>query len=954
MSKGDSFVGAPLYIGHVIPKLFPVLICLVIPMRANAQTTGSIVGRVRAATTGEALPGVELRLTGLPHHTVTAADGRFVLGAIPAGERELRIAFLGYKTVVLQALRVEGGRATEIDVSLESAPVEVAPLIVRADRARLVEPEVSTTHEVVVGRELRALPVDDIGEVIELTTGVSGGHFRGGRIGQEAYVIDGLTLKNQLEASQEGSALELSPTSLDEVNVMTGGFGAQFGSALSGVVSYTTRRGSSAAWAGSAALVGDRFLPESLLTGFTGLNVSAGGPLRFLGNGATLFTDVALQAKLDADPRSRGLTCLQEGDVEAPLAARIRELQSSPGAAALYCPYTRSLVPHQRGDKYIAFARFDKPLTAHLQMSVSLLRNRAQNELYTSEFKYHPANQLGQRFTGTLATTSLEWLRNHAGGATSISLKGGLLRLDRYLGAVDPASFDGASFAGFHPSAFAFIGEEFARKPITEQIALGSAIPGYAAPSTTAITPYGLAAAGIFYTAGTPSIASWSRSDLATMNLTAARFTPRGGMFSGGATASLYHVEAYERSLAHLAGSMPSYARFYPATVATFGNASLKTDDDLTFNAGLRIEAFRSGVSYQEDRADFVSPIIETAWKLSVMPRFGVGIPVPGTSRLTAIRVSYSRIAQPPDFRYFVDSSVGDSLRTDIQRQGNPNLSFESGATYELGVSQLFNDRIALGITTYRKDLNSLVSAGSRQYRTDDFGNVTGVELTLRVRTGITSARASWVVQKAVGRSSGVENDSTHFTDADARTETPLAFDRRHTVDFALLFGRAVNSDAPWSLSLTTTAQSGYPLFRSASSGAARVVARYLPWTSSTDMRGTWEFGSFLCGTCRWRARFDARNLLGRKDVLGLRRDTETLAPSLADVERLADSQPLPRAPIPMESPIYTKAVDGDGDGVITTSELRLARFAAVLDRYDPTVFFGRRRELRFGLEMSF
>ncbi len=168
----------------MLRRLLPLFICLVIVARADAQTTGSIVGSVVDVASGQPLAGVDVTLDRLPQRTTTDAQGRFVLGSVPAGERVLRINFIGYQPVILQRLQVRSGRALELRLTMESAPVEVAPLIVRADRVRLIEPEVSTSHEVIIGRELRELPVDDIDKVLELTTGVSGGHFRGGRIGQ--------------------------------------------------------------------------------------------------------------------------------------------------------------------------------------------------------------------------------------------------------------------------------------------------------------------------------------------------------------------------------------------------------------------------------------------------------------------------------------------------------------------------------------------------------------------------------------------------------------------------------------------------------------------------------------------------------------------------------------------------------------------------------------------------
>src|SRR5687767_676733 len=246
------------------------------------QANGSIVGRVTDAQTGAPLAGVSIKLRDLPHSTVTGADGRFVVGAVPAGERELRAELIGYKPVEIERIQVRTSSSAEVAITMQTAPVALPGVIVQAERRRLVEPEVSTTHEVVVAREIRDLPVDRIEEIIELTTGVSDGHFRGGRVGQEVYVIDGLALKNQFEASTQGFGLELSPTSLDEIDVITGGFGAAYGSALSGVVSYSTRRGNPDRWDKRVSFTTDHWAPNSLFRGFTGLSLSAGGPVSWL------------------------------------------------------------------------------------------------------------------------------------------------------------------------------------------------------------------------------------------------------------------------------------------------------------------------------------------------------------------------------------------------------------------------------------------------------------------------------------------------------------------------------------------------------------------------------------------------------------------------------------------------------------------------------------------------
>jgi len=362
-----------------------------------AQATGTIYGRVVDAESGQPLAGAAVRTVPAFAQTLTTDEGRFVLAGVPAGERTVRVELLGYHPAEIERVQVRGGRATELRVELRSTALPLDPLRVEAERVRLIEPEVALTHDVVLGRELRELPLDRVEEAIELSAGVSDGHFRGGRTGQESYIVDGIEVRNQLEGSTYGFGLELSPTALEEVEVITGGFGAEYGSALSGVVSFATRRGDPERWNARTSFTTDHWAPGSLFRGFGGFSASAGGPLRPLG--ATLFTDVLIQGLVDAEPRARGLTCLRPEDADPELAQGIEALRDNPTTAHLYCPYTTGALPFQNGDKLIAFARLDRPLGPGANVTFSVLRNRFQRSLYTPQFKYNQRYQLGQRTT---------------------------------------------------------------------------------------------------------------------------------------------------------------------------------------------------------------------------------------------------------------------------------------------------------------------------------------------------------------------------------------------------------------------------------------------------------------------------------------------------------------------------------------------------------------------------
>ncbi len=934
------------------------------PKGVAAQNAGSILGRVVDASTGEALRDALLVVAGTELRTSSAGDGRFILIAVPFGDQSVTVSLLGYASTTLEGVRVRPGQPARLLVELEPEALELEEVRVEVDRVRLVEPEVSATHELIQARELRELPIDDVAQAIELAPGVSDGHFRGGRIGQEAYVVDGLEFKNPFDASSRGPALEYPSDALEEIEVVTGGLGARFGSALSGVVRYTTRRGNGSRWRGATGVRTDQWAPARLFRGFTALTVSGGGPAPVLGRGSVVFASVLAQGMLDADPRARGLTCLRPGDGDAQLDALIERVAEDPATAGFACPYAAAALPHQAGDKLLAFARLDRPITEGLALTTTFLHNRVQSELYTSEFRYNPDHQLGQRTHGTLATASLDWSRQGLGGGAHATLRGSAMRLDRYLGVVDPSSRDRLRIAGFGLADLAFLGERFARSPVREQLSSGVPVPGYARPGGSVGSPFGPAAEGIFFTEGTPGIANWTRTEFVGADLFAELLSSAGHVLAAGAGTKLHRVESYERPRAHLAGSSPNYALFFPGSLSAFVDARLAAEDEITLRFGGRVDAFRGGLDFRHDRVDFLAPGTDTGWKVGFNPRIGVSGPVPGTDGRLAFRFNYTRVAQPPDFRFFLDTTLGDSLRSDIRRQGNPNLAFEKGTSLEFGITHQVTESAGVSLVGFRKELNNLVTGSLRfagfsegQFTGGDFGTVRGAEMSVRARWPLARVRFGYALQKAVGVVSTALDPEIEAPDA-TREELPLAFDRRHSANLVVFVGRASgDADRSWGVAFAAAARSGYPLDRTLLTSEREWVAddvdHFLPWMVRFDLRATLELGDPPgCPDCRWRVVVDGRNLLDRENILALRRDTGTVAPPATEVLELARGGA--GGSIPRESPRYSALGDLDGNGRITDVEYRTLRLAAALDRMDPSLFYDEPLQLRLGVEVSF
>ena len=121
--------------------------------------------------------------------------------------------------------RVRSGRRHRPRRTSSSRPsaVELAPLVVTAPVDELLDPLATSTEQKISAADLRDLPVSSLEEAIALSAGAVGTSYRGGRLGEESFILDGLGVKNQLDAASGGLGLRLPPDLLGEASLVTNG-----------------------------------------------------------------------------------------------------------------------------------------------------------------------------------------------------------------------------------------------------------------------------------------------------------------------------------------------------------------------------------------------------------------------------------------------------------------------------------------------------------------------------------------------------------------------------------------------------------------------------------------------------------------------------------------------------------------------------------------------------------
>ena len=206
-----------------------------------AQT--SIYGKVTDGETGEELIGAEIvvekngvEVTG----TVTDLDGNFKMNIDP-GTYDITCFYVGYTDQRVEGVRVLAGKSNPLDFKINQGGIIMEEAEVIAYVVPLVEKDNTTQGQTITSKEIRQLPTRNINALASTTAGLSsideGSEItvRGSRSNATNYFLDGIRVFGSLPPETE----------IDQLQVITGGIGAQYGDVTGGIISITSKGPSS-------------------------------------------------------------------------------------------------------------------------------------------------------------------------------------------------------------------------------------------------------------------------------------------------------------------------------------------------------------------------------------------------------------------------------------------------------------------------------------------------------------------------------------------------------------------------------------------------------------------------------------------------------------------------------------------------------------------------------------
>ena len=775
---------------------------VLVPALLRAGTTGKISGQVLDRQE-RPIVAVTVAVVGQPFGAFTSTTGQFNVLNVPPGVYEVRVTRVGFKPTVIQNVVVSADNTTKLDVHLDEAGITTETVIVSAERPP-VEVNLTSSIATVRSQEIEALPVQELQDIVNLQAGVVDGHFRGGRLGEVQYQIDGVSANNAYDNSM---SLRLDRSLLQEVQVISGTFDAEYGQAMSGVVNAILKDGTNRFHWDVEAFTGGFLFPgnsDARRTDYDfrpvdirNFTVTASGPL---GLPSTTFLANIRRYNFEDYVYGRRVYGVVPDRVFSPAVNDTISVASRGDGSETPLGYNR---------EWSGAFKFTNRSLDHVNLSYQAIYNHIESRSTNYAFRYNPDGMTAQR-TGVLCHGIDGTFTLGNASYLEVALRQNYLdykdmvyddAFDRRYDAAGPPQPDPGT-----PGLFIW-GVDFNR---FEQMT-----NNYLLKST--------------YVRQISQVQQLKTG--AELQIPEVRFgTPGTLVYSGTQGGNVQLTRTNE----------PGVDTYWPV----FGSAFVQDQvewPDLTLRAGLRLDYFDARSYLPSDLRNPANAIMgmgipqsvpqRTSRKVTLAPRLGVAYPI--TER-AGVHFAYGHFYQYPAIGNIfanADYSRLENLQSGTSRFdvvfGNPDIEPEKSVQYEMGYKQALTLDFGYEITAFYKDIRNLRGvefiityndASYARLANVDFGDVLGVTFALDHRKlGPASLSLDYTWQTGQGNTSDpIETAARADAGEDARPRvSPFNWDQRNTLNLTLAFEQ---SDR-WSASAIVQAATGQPYTPEVESG---------------------------------------------------------------------------------------------------------------------------------------
>ena len=939
-----------------------------------AGTTGKIAGIAKDKDTGERLPGVAVVIVGTTMGAAANEKGEYFILNVPPGVYKLKATLIGYAPVEIDQVQVLLDLTTTIDFGLTSKAVEMGGVTVTAERP-IFEPDLTSTAHITTAVDVIHRPVINTDGIIQRTPGVvfdpiggpinqgtqgtvignegdrvddtanPGITLRGGRPEEVVYMVDGLSITDPILA---GQATNLNHFTISESQLITSGFNAEYGNAMSGIVNYVTQEGG-AKLSGRYQYSTDQILGDKYDLGTNEHFLSLGGPLPGTKEKVSYYFGGNLYLTDDWEPRLHQL-------------------------------------PHHEQQTYRTQGKLTFKLTPGITLRTGGFVNRRQYQRYDHSWLF---NLNGFDCTLEKAEQFYMALTHSVSKSTFYEIRLGFFRNDYTIGRLKDRSLleRAAGERTTTPAdSIAFV------KAHEDEIWDGQWWKDYKFAAPTPDTSvwdryrerqqsqnFPLAVDNLFWSSYDTRNYQTRRSDVYTAKFDLTSQVDFHNQVKSGFEVNSYKITRHYNSLPWDAQPFIDIYEYKPKGGAFYLQDKIEFQG-LVVNVGARLDYLsKDAKAWPSDTEVPTRPDLAVGGgrtnkvkdNFTFSPRLGISHPV--SDKMT-IFFNYGHFTQEPTF-HDLYLSLAPNLQRANQQVGNPELQPSRNIQYELGLTRAMTRDLKFNITAYYKDVYNMtqferifiVPQPYDVYKNLDYANVKGMEITLSQRPRkYFSFDFSYVLQYAEGTNSD-SYDQYEYHSRDAtdpvtglsrtfpQSVNPLDFDQRHSLVLQADFRFPENFKlAPlrmFGINVISEAGSGLPYTKRDYKGnrVGRTNEYRKPWTYNTDLTLDKSFEiwgkefNFFVQVFNLFNRIDILNVYpatGRPDDDGYRLDpAAVIAPGEDSTHAYWN---------------WIKAKDTNKDGVISAQEQYVAYSNAYkLYAKDP-MNYGPPRQIKVGFYMAF
>ena len=745
---------------------FSLWIILVVSNLLVAQTTGKISGTVTDAETGEPLPGANVVVEGELIGAATDNNGRFHVINVRPGEYTVIVNVIAYKPIHVENVRVSVNRTFSLDVKMTPTVLEGETVTVTADRISFKRDQTSTIKNV-SSDQIKELAIESMSAVVNMQAGVVAGHFRGGRSTEVTYMIDGIQVDEAF--SGEYTAVEVEPEAVQDLEIITGTFNAEYGRAMSGIVNIITKDGGNNFEGSLSSGYGNYYTRnENIFIGLTpsefnrnkDYKVQLSGPI--LKNRITFLTNIRFQDNKNHLNGIHRFNVTDESDYYS----------SNPSDWIDDYSGDSSFVAMNRSNNQSLLGKLTFTLGS-FRLSTLYSLNEDEWHGYDHIFKYNPYGMAATHRRTEFAALSinhmlsrslfyelkLSYMDNYSGWYLYEDPLDSNYVHDRYMDSYGPGFFTGGQQKGHSVRIMEDWGAKF---DLTWQVNHTHSLKWGAQYIQHQLDNQwheirnkyiGTVDENILYEPDT----------LADNTL----------------YADVYKVEPIDAS-AYIQDKMEF--------------------DEMVINFGIRYDYFDPNTVYPSDRRNpanqlslpdsmmSVYPMAEPFYQVS--PRFGLAYQL---GDVAVLHFSYGHFFQlPPLYALYQGHSFLISPNDYVTTIGNSRLKPEKTVTYEIGLWQALTRNIGLEVTLFYKDIYNLLSTKIIStynqieyglFSNKDYGNVRGLEVKFDYGSQSLNVNINYTLQYTRGNADSPQQSFDRAGDSmdPVNRFIPMSWDQRHT-----------------------------------------------------------------------------------------------------------------------------------------------------------------------------